>query len=163
MPSIKERRVIDYFICEYNTVENPKIIDRKADANQEAPDAIVYCQDGRKVALELTSVFPPKGTTSRSKWCFRDDVSPIHKVLGRKFLNHYRDAGIDEAWLLVHIRKTLPKETILEGVKDIEVPDRFDRVYLNWPVPMDVRRTGMGIYEVKSQKLWLPQSSTAAA
>lgn len=156
MPSPVERRTIDHFISEYNLTQTPKIVDRLADSPQEAPDAICKLENGSKVALELTSVYPPKkpGVDWITPY---DNLKPLHQILRRKLLNHYRGEDMDQAWLLVHIRRTLPSQLITEALKEIQVPSNYDRIFLQWPMPINGRADGLRVLDLPKRVLWLPR------
>lgn len=159
MPSASERRLINWFTHSvYNTSREPRIIDVQADRKQEAPDSICKLEDGRIVSLELTSCGPPKGTRDRHIPTCPKDLNPLIGTLNKKFLNDYRISEADEVWLLVHLRYTLSRELVEETVGNLVIPPRFNRVYLEWPLPQKTDRTSINVLELPSHEFWIPDT-----
>lgn len=161
MPKPQESRAIHHFINSYNSFCDPKIIKWNTDLKQESPDAICELSCGQRIALEHTSVYPPKqaNVTYTSP---KIDLSPLSEVLNRKLLNDYRSHKIDTSWLLVQIRPTLPIDIVIQSVKDRLIPKQFGAVFLEWPVLQNPGQVVMGIYELRRQSLWLPPNTQAA-
>jgi hypothetical protein len=154
MPKPQESRAIHHFIREYNKFGSPQISSWQTDITQESPDAVLTLSNRQKVALEHTSAFPPKH--SRVEYTSpRIDLSPIHKVLNRKLLNHYREHGQDQLWLLMQIRPTLPLDLVVDHLKDTPIPSWYDAVFLQWPILLP-KGPQIGIYELRKQCLWVP-------
>ncbi|MFA5933100.1 MAG: hypothetical protein WCV81_02410 [Microgenomates group bacterium] len=157
MPSSSERRLINWFARSiYNTQNAPKIVEVKADREQEAPDSICKLDDGSVIALELTSFGPPKGTTDRNTPSCTKDFAPLIKTLGKKLHNDYRIPEADEVWLLVHLRYTMEKELVKAVLKDLEIPPRFNKIFVEWPLPQKTERMSVNVLELPSCDLWVP-------
>lgn len=156
MPRSVESRVIKWFVNAYNTCNNPKIIRVLADDKQEAPDAICELEDKNKIALELTSVEAPKGTTARHSPHRNPNLSSLIKIMEKKFKNDYRVRGVDEVWLLIQLRLTLSRDLVKESIKEIVIPPRFDRVYLQWPLPEKSEGMSVNVLQLPDFKFWVP-------
>lgn len=157
MPSSSERRLINWFANSiYNTQNVPKIIGVHAEKEQEAPDSICTLEDGRMIALELTSFGPPKGARGRHIPHYCSDLSPLMRTLDRKLNNDYKVPGADEVWLLTHLRYTLPRELVEQALEGFLISSRFDRIYIEWPLPEKTDRTSVNVLELPSNKFWIP-------
>jgi hypothetical protein len=152
MPSLAERRGIDFFIQTHNGVSCPKIIERSADEEQESPDAICKLENGQRIGLELTSALPPKGSNIE----FSLDITYVTKVLNRKFQYNYRCEGLDGVWLVLQFRRTLPEDLLHSGLANLVPPAWYDRVYLQGPVLQPAGRSKLALIELISQQLWYP-------
>lgn len=159
MPKPHEQRAIYHFIRQYNSFGDPKITGWNLDPEQESPDAILTLGNGQKVALEHTSAFPPKASHVEYLSPLID-LTPVQKVLERKFLNHYRGYDQELSWLLMQIRPTIPLELVMQKVESKSIPNNFDAVYLQWPI-LYPEGPILGIYELRSRNLWLPNQPAA--
>lgn len=158
MQNLAECRTIDYFIRGYNSVHSPETISRASDLKQDAPDAICLASDGSKIALEHTSVYAPRRISKHQPR--RDDLTPVRGTLERKLLCHY-NIGVDQVWLLMHIRRTLPREMVEKALEGVKVPSRFNRVFLQWAVPINGWASGTGVLELPTGDFWLPRPHAA--
>ena len=166
MASVIERRQLAFFADVYNSVNEPTIISFKHDKFQESPDAICTLSNDEKKAIELTSVGAPKGTTARKTPHKNPDLSPLVRILNRKLSYDYREDGVSGVWLLVHMRLTLPRDLVEEAVSDIVIPSRFEKVFLEWPVPFDSssglaeghdqQKISINVLELPTFKHWSP-------
>lgn len=156
MPSATERRLIQWFAGAYNSCNDPKIVELKADDKQEAPDAICRLADDKVVALELTSFGPPKGTCDRRMPNRHSDFSPLITTLGKKLRNDYHVPKADEVWLLVHLRYTLARNLVEEMIYGLLVPPRFDRIFFEWPLPGKTNRTSINVLDLPEYRFWTP-------
>ena len=163
MASVEERRQLEFFADVYNSVNEPTIISFKHDKFQESPDAICTLSNDEKKAIELTSVGAPKGTTARKTPHKNPDLSPLVRILNRKLSYDYREEGVSGVWLLVHMRLTLPRDLVEEAVSEIIIPSRFEKVFLEWPVPPDdplddgtEEKININILELPIFKHWSP-------
>ena len=59
-------------------------------------------------------------------------------------------------WLLVHMRLTLPRDLVEEAVSDIVIPSRFEKVFLEWPIPPCDEKMNINILELPTFKHWSP-------
>ena len=163
MASDLERRQLEFFADVYNSVNEPTIISFKHDKFQESPDAICTLSNDEKKAIELTSVGAPKGSSARKTPHKNPDLSPLVRILNRKLSYDYREEGITGVWLLVHMRLTLPRDMVEEAVSEIIIPPRFEKVFLEWPVPPCVgseddedQKININILELPIFKHWSP-------
>lgn len=157
----QEHRSIDYFISSYNSVRTPKISRRLSDRNQDCPDAICLCEDGKIIALEHTSAYPPKGRNKPRYVSPYKSLLPLNRVLERKLKNDYKDQGVDETWLFVNIRPTLPRDLITRNLRGLPLPGNFNRIFLLWPV-LEKNGVRCGILEIPENKFWIPEFNPAA-
>lgn len=156
MPSSNERRLINWFVHGYNTCNTPKITAVNADRIQEAPDAICSLENNQQIALELTTLGAPKGTFARYTSQHERDLPSLVKLMQRKLNNDYRVSGINEVWLLIHLRLTLPWTEVEETVSNIQIPSRFNKVYLQWPLPIKTDQTSVSVLELPNHRFWSP-------
>lgn len=159
MPSLTERRLIRFFANGYNSTHEPQIDGLQADIHQEAPDAICTLADGQVIALELTTVGAPKGTRARHTPYKNTniDLLPLTKVLNRKLGFDYRTEGTDAVWLVVHLRFTLPQYLVEKTISGITIPSRFDRVFLQWPLPGKNLTSPINVLELPNYAYWFPK------
>lgn len=164
MSRSKELRAIDYFISTYNNaVDDPEKIRRISGIDQDAPDAICQTNSGRKISLEHTSAYRPKGVYwKRGNKAIYEDLNPVLRILDRKFKNHYGTDKTDETWLLMQPRRTFSISAVENALKDLEVPSQFDRVFIQWPISLDSETTQMGILELPTRELLIPALLNAA-
>ena len=160
MASVEERRQLEFFADVYNSVNEPTIISFKHDKFQESPDAICTLSNDEKKAIELTSVGAPKGSSARKTPHKNPDLSPLVRILNRKLSYDYREEGVSGVWLLVHMRLTLPRDMVEEAVSEIIIPERFEKIFLEWPIPFDAsshdQNININILELPTLKHWSP-------
>lgn len=128
----------------------------QAEKPQESPDAILVLGDGRHVGLELTSCLPPKGSPARHSPHINPDMSRLRKVLDRKLQYDYRIEGVDEVWLLVELSLTLSKDRIVQAVEGVLVPNRFQKVFIQWPSLERREKIGINVLELPEYRFWIP-------
>lgn len=160
MPKPQERRAIEHFIRSYNDFGDPKIVSWNTELLQESPDAICRLSNGQQIALEHTSVYPPK-QVNVSYPSPLEDLTPLSVVLDRKLRNDYRGFQLSQVWLYVQLRPTLPEKLVIEAVKNRVVPPHYDAVYIQWPVLNGSDQIELGMYEIRGRNLWLPKRFAA--
>ena len=158
MPSVTEQRLAGFFTSSYKSAhEGNPVISLHCDKKQEAPDAICTLADGKVVGLELTSVFAPKGTDARKAPHKNPNLRPLSEILDRKLSYDYKGEGMDEVWLLVHLRLTLPRDLVEKAIGGIIIPtSRYSRVFLQWPLPEKDEFISVKVLELPELKFWSP-------
>jgi hypothetical protein len=160
MPRIEEQRLARHFGSLYNSAySDDPIVNLQCEEQREAPDAICTLASGRVMGLELTSVWAPKRTTARKTPHKNPNLEPLVGILNRKLGYDYRTAGVDGVWLFVHLRLTLPRDLIEEAIRGIKVPIRFDKVFLEGPIPGQTQGTNLNVLELPDFKSWSPNLS----
>lgn len=157
MPSIEEQRLAKHFTSLYNSTEpKDRIVDLFCNAQQDAPDAICTLLSGRKIGLELTTVWPPKGTRARKNPHKNLNFRPLVDILDRKLICDYRANGVSGVWLFVHMRATIPVNLITDAIREIVIPRRFEKVFLEGPIPGETIGTQLNVLELPEFKIWSP-------
>lgn len=157
MPKVEEQRLAKYFKSLYDSAyPDNQIISLRCDQKQEAPDAICVLTDGKIMGLELTSVWAPKRSSARQTPHRNPNLEPLITVLKRKLGYDYRTEEVDGIWLFVHLRLTLPRDLVEEATRGIIVPSRFDKVFLEGPIPGQTSGTNISVLELPDLKRWSP-------
>ena len=155
MSKIDELHLIDNFIKEFNKiVYKLGYIQRISGEAQESPDAICRLNGELLIGLEATIAVLPEDTpltfkdnsAQRKNFTSKQTIDLLMGRIKSKSLYDYKEANLDEVWLLVIGGSLISRKRLEERLTKEKFTTRFNRIFIHQGI------IGADLIELKSRQ-----------
>lgn len=155
MSKIDELRLIDDFIKEFNKpIYKLGNLRRISGVKQESPDAICHLNGELLIGLEATIAVLPEDTPltfrtkngKRKNFTSKTTIDLLMTRIKSKSLYDYKEANIDEVWLLVIGGSLISRKRLEDRLAEEQFATRFNRIFIHKGI------VGADLIELKTRR-----------